>query len=761
MSPSEGPSLIIDQPPHSIRARIPDFSGEQDGLRLAAASDIGPDGRFGKRWLVVARDRLYVLSSNGSGPELDSDIPLAELRGPKAEAMVGNGELTVRRNGQPLELLRYSNACSAKFNRVAHWLEAALKEADHYPGDPDLPTHCGQCGRRYPEGTQVCPACMSKARAVFRIFRYARPYRGLLVIAAGLMLASTILALAPPYLTRILVDRVLDQRPGLRPPSGLEALLASGGPRTTLGLVVLSLVITQAANTALQVFRRRLAGILGAAIGRDVRADMFQHLQRLSLGFYDKRQVGQVMSRVQGDSQQLQIFLVDGAQFILVNALQLIAISVALFLMNWRLALLVVIPAPFVLWASAVLWRRLFSMFHRFWQRSQQLSAMLNDSLSGIRVVRAFAQETREVERFGVRNQEVFEGLRGTETAIATTFPILAFLTTSGSFLVWYVGGQQIVGHQGITLGTLMAFLGYLAMFYGPMEVLSRVSDWASRSLSAAERIFEILDSEPEVPEPTEPVALDCIQGRVEFRDVTFGYDRYKPVLKDVNLAVEPGEMIALVGHTGAGKSTTINLICRFYDVNEGAILIDGVDVRKLRSHDIRSQIGIVPQEPFLFSGSIAENIAYSRTDATIEEIMAAACAANCHDFIMRMPDGYDTQVGERGQSLSGGERQRIMIARAILRDPRILILDEATSSVDTETETQIQEALARLVKGRTTFAIAHRLSTLRHADRLVVLDKGCVAEIGTHDELMEKRGPYQRLVEMQTELSRIRAVDG
>jgi ATP-binding cassette subfamily B protein len=306
------------------------------------------------------------------------------------------------------------------------------------------------------------------------------------------------------------------------------------------------------------------------------------------------------------------------------------------------------------------------------------------------------------------------------------------------------------------TLGTFFTFLGYLGQFYGPLQFMSRVTDFLSRSLASAERVFEVLDTEPDVQDAEKPVHLPRIEGRVEFKDVTFGYEPHKPVLKEVSFTVEPGEMIGLVGQSGAGKSTTINLICRFYEVQEGEVVIDGVNIKQIAQKDLRSQIGVVLQEPFLFSGSIYENIAFSRPGATREDVMAAARAANAHDFIVQKPDGYDTHVGERGQTLSGGERQRISIARAILHDPRILILDEATASVDTDTEKQIQDAIARLIKGRTTFAIAHRLSTLRNATRLLVLKEGKVAEVGSHEELIEKKGEFYRLVQMQQEMNQI-----
>jgi len=336
-----------------------------------------------------------------------------------------------------------------------------------------------------------------------------------------------------------------------------------------------------------------------------------------------------------------------------------------------------------------------------------------------------------------------------------------------GNLIIWYIGGYQVIqdsmpgaqllpDRKVFTLGQFFTFLGYLGQFYGPLQFMSRVADFLSRSLASAERVFEVLDTESDVQDAENPTPLPRIEGRVEFKNVTFGYEPYKPVLKDVSFAVAPGEMIGLVGQSGAGKSTTINLICRFYEAQEGEVTVDGVNIKQVAQNDLRSQIGVVLQEPFLFSGSIYENIAFARPNATREDVMAAAKAANAHDFIIQKSDGYDTQVGERGQTLSGGERQRISIARAILHNPRILILDEATSSVDTDTEKQIQDAIARLIKGRTTFAIAHRLSTLRNATRLVVLKDGKVVEVGAHEELIEKKGEFYRLVQMQQEMNKI-----
>jgi ATP-binding cassette subfamily B protein len=458
------------------------------------------------------------------------------------------------------------------------------------------------------------------------------------------------------------------------------------------------------------------------------------------------------------DTHELESVLTIGAQFFVANLLTLAGIIVILCWIDWWLFLQVMIPIPVVLVLSRVFWKRIETTWPRWWHYRSLLFAVLNDTLMGVRVVKAFAQEEREIARFNPRSADVAEAGMVAERTWMTMFPILTFITGLGALFVWYLGGRQVLT-GGVTLGTLLTFIAYLSMLYGPLEFLNRVTEFLGRSLAAAERVFEILDTAPDVPDVDRPVSMPRIEGRVEFRDITFGYDAHKPVLHEITLTVEPGEMIGLVGHSGAGKSTTINLLCRFYDVNDGQICIDGVDIRKITQRDLRSQIGVVLQDTFLFNGTIAENIGYARSAATLEEIMAAAKAANAHDFIATKPDGYDTVVGERGNALSGGERQRISIARAILHDPRILILDEATSSVDTDTEKQIQDAIARLIQGRTTFAIAHRLSTLRNADRLVVLKEGKIQEVGTHDELLESKGEFHRLVQMQQEMSKIKAV--
>ena len=713
-------------------------------IRIAAASDLGSDHRFGERWFVLAGDRVLVCAADGGAAEVLVDLPLKDITEAQIEILVGGGMLQAVTDGRKVDLLSYTNALAERFGRVRGQLDAAAK-GKPIPEEPERRTRCPTCGLVLGEETRACPRCVRKGAVLRRLLSYARPYRARLVLVGVLMLAAAAFGLVPPYLTKILVDDVLIPRRGA----------------SLLAWLVVGVTATSVLSTVIAIWRSRVGAWVGGRVSFDIRAALYDRLQWLSMRYYDRHPTGAIISRLTQDSGGVQDFLAYGLPWVASNLVGLVGVAVMIFVINWKLALLVLVPAPLVSILARTLWHRMHRAFHRFWYRWSRFYAIASDALSRVKIIKAFSQQPNEIERFQLRNSDVFGASVYAEQTWATYMPLIGLAISSGSLLVWYFGGLIIVGHGPLTVGGLMALLAYLGMLYGPLNGITQSAQWMSRALTAAERIFEVLDAEADSEKSHGNVVPNEVRGEVEFRNVTFGYDKHRPVLNEVSFKVERGQMLGLVGKSGAGKTTVINLLCRFYDVDEGDIFVDGVNLRDLDLSFYRGRLGAVLQEPFLFSGTVAENIAYGKPDAAIEEIMAAAKVANAHDFIVNKADGYDEQVGNQGGRLSAGEKQRVCIARAILHDPAILILDEATAAVDLETEAQIQEAIARLIEGRTTFAIAHRLSTLRNASSVLVLDEGKMAEFGTHEELETKKGVYYRLLEIHRKTSMTKALDG
>lgn len=714
---------------------MPQPAPADESVLYSLESDLGEGGTYGHQILLVQADFVRVV--NEAGIET-ARVSMRDIKDARNEPVVGGGRLEVITHiGERIPIISYTHTVAARFSEAARGIEQLCKGEPLSINLKEERLRCEKCGRLLPEKDGVCPACINRGKSMLRIAKFLGPYRKQATLLVLCSLSATALNLAPPYISGRLIDEVL------RPMRNLDLLYQ------LVGVWVMVLLVA----IALDVARGRLVSFLAGHIAADLRSTVYRCIEFLQVQYFDKKQVGAIASRVTHDTDRVWGFLVDGLPFFLTNGLLLCGIVVFLFLTNPLLAVCVLAPIPFVIAISMVFWKPMSQMFHRVGQKWARFHIHLNESLSGIRVVKVFAKEDKEYRKFLDRNYELRDAGVSADSRWYTIFGSMSLFSSSGKIIAWVVGGTMVV-RGSMTLGDFVRVLLYLDLLYGPLQWFAQVNNWFSRAMAGAERIFEIMDMEGEFSAPRG--LSNPIRGDVTFDNVRFGYDKSNPVLRDINFQVKAGEMIGLVGKSGAGKSTTINLICRFYEPDAGTILIDGIPGKDYSLQALREQIGVVLQEPFLFNGTIAENISYGRPGASLSEIMDASRAANAHNFILQKPDGYDTLVGERGAKLSGGERQRISIARAILHNPKILILDEATSSVDVETEKQIQEAIQHLVSGRTTFAIAHRLSTLRNADRLIVLERGKIVEIGTHDELMKQRGVFYNLVHTQSAINEI-----
>lgn len=573
-------------------------------------------------------------------------------------------------------------------------------------------------------------------KSLLRVLSYMKPYKYQVVLTLGFAILTTLLDLVPPWLIKLIVDDLVEGTQG-----------------NALYWVVLTLVLAYLGRNYSNYKRILINNTLEQKVVFDIRSHVYRSLQALSLNYFENRSTGEIMSRVNDDVTHVERIFVDGVEQMVTAVLTLAGIMAILFWLHWKLALASLIPIPFLIMGAWRYTHRAHDLYHQVRERAAKMNGILQDTLSGIKETLAFNRQLHEISRFEKRSDDYCRGTLAVMRLWAVYSPSMMFMGSLGTTVI-ILYGIGLVRADEISVGTLVAFIGYLALFYTPINQLHSLNHMLQHALASGERLFEIIDAPPDVKEDPEPILPTTnVQGRIEFDRVSFSYVKPKQVINGISFDIEAGEKIALVGHTGSGKSTLIKLLMRFYDVDAGDIRIDGHSLRKLSLSYLREQIGLVSQEPFLFNGTVVENIRYGNLNASQEQIEQAAKAANAEDFIVNLSEGYETLIGERGVKLSGGERHRLAIARVFLKDPPILILDEATASVDTATEFKIKEALRKLMAYRTTLIVAHRLSTLEDADRVLVLKDGNLVEIGTHEELIQSGPVYSNLFRSQLHL--------
>jgi ATP-binding cassette subfamily B protein len=741
----------IKQPaelPPELRRDIEQACGGEP-IQLYAFADLDHALHLSEAWLTLGPRHLTFVRRAADGAW---DVTLIERRRVCAlQETPGLSAHTLALFGAagdpPLCVVRYTHRQRGAFENIRYVLEEGLggRAVADVSGERADARYAAAVARPVRDAQALVAGHQS--RVILRLLGYLLPYRRELAIGLGAAAVITMISLAPPYIAGYVIDRVVRPAQDGR----LDRSRAASVAWIAISAMAALYVVRQIAA----LVRLRYLAVLGEWVARDLRTELYEHIQRLSLSFFSRKKTGSLITRVTADTDRLWEFIAFGVVDVSLSLVMLLGLGAVLLTLDWRLGLVMTLPVP--LFCSLIYWHgeSLNGLFIRGWRKWSRVTDVLSDTIPGIRVVKAFNQEAREIERFDARNEDVTREFNRIHHMWTGFWPMLMLAVHATTIGVWAFAMPRLLGHgPPLSGGVFVSFLLYTTMFVAPMEVIGQMARTINRATSSAHRVFEVLDSEPEVRDAPTAVRLEPVRGRVAFETVTFAYDGVRQILRGISFEVEPGELIGLVGPSGGGKSTVVNLVARFYDPTGGTVRVDGVDLRAIDTGHYREQVGMVLQDPYLFHGTVLDNIRYAMPQASPSAVITAAKAANAHDFICKLAQGYDTIVGERGHTLSGGERQRISIARAVLHDPRILILDEATSSVDTETERQIQEALERLIHGRTVFAIAHRLSTLRRASRLFVIEKGRLVESGTHRELLASNyGIYRKLHELQVQL--------
>lgn len=707
----------------SVLDALKAFGVEENSVVAAIECDLTDTQMYAKSTLCALSDALCVLDSEGRFFRKS----YADIEDIYAENYVSSGAVIIKCGAEELPIGYFTLTLAAKAEGFISIVKKLLSGEEADAEEIDL--------NNFKNFSYINKG---RKKLFLRVMSYVPRYMWQLISMIAIIIIAAAVNMVRPYITGTLL---------------YDEVLTEGGKYygEILPLVGI-LVAISAFSVLLGILQGRIGADISGKIIYDIKMEVFSSMQKLGMSFFTSKRTGNLLNRVNSDALDIQYFLNDGLPNFIINALTICSVGLYLFIVNPILSVSVLIPVPLIALIIKKSARKFKKLKWHTWRRSSAMNSVINDTFMGIRVVKAFGREDREVERFSKASKNLYENRLREGVAAARVFPLLSWIMTLGGLIVWGLGGSQVMRGE-LSFGQLMSFTGYLSLLYAPVNFMVKIFDWWTNCMNSAQRIFEVVDRETDVPEAPDAVHIERVKGDVELRNVSFSYEPNKPVLKNVSFKVKEGEMIGLVGHSGAGKSTITNIITRLYDVHDGEVLIDGVNVKKIAGTSLHSNIGMVLQETFLFSGSIAENIAYGKPDASIDEIIDAAKAAHAHEFIINLPDGYDTRLGKGGTDLSGGEKQRISIARAILMNPVILIFDEATSSLDTQTEQKIQQAMNFLVKGRTTIAIAHRLSTLKNADRLVVVEDGRIVETGTHEELFNREnGIYAKMAHMQLE---------